>query len=207
MSVIKLYRHPLSGHSHRVELLLSVLGLNAEIIDIDLMKGEQKSTEFLAKNPNGQVPAIEDNGIFYTDSNAILVYLATKYDLERSWLPTDAIDASDIQKYLTIAAGAVAYGPAAARLVTLFGAGLDHDNAINTATNLFEKLNGHLENRDWLATNHPTIADIANYAYIAHSPEGNVDLAKYPNIISWLNRVESLSGFVPMVTSKVGLAA
>ncbi|MFT5521456.1 MAG: glutathione S-transferase, partial [Enterobacterales bacterium] len=165
MSVIKLYRHPLSGHSHRVELLLSVLGLNAEIIDIDLMKGEQKSTEFLAKNPNGQVPAIEDNGIFYTDSNAILVYLATKYDLERSWLPTDAIDASDIQKYLTIAAGAVAYGPAAARLVTLFGAGLDHDNAINTATNLFEKLNGHLENRDWLATNHPTIADIANYAY------------------------------------------
>ena len=81
------------------------------------------------------------------------------------------------------------------------------DNAINTATNLFEKLNGHLENRDWLATNHATIADIANYAYIAHAPEGNVDLANYPNIVSWLNRVESLSGFVPMVISKVGLAA
>jgi glutathione S-transferase len=207
MSTIKLYRHPLSGHSHRVELLLSVLGLEAQIIDIDLMKGEQRSTEFLEKNPNGQVPAIEDDGIFYTDSNAILVYLATKYDLGRSWLPTDATDASDIQKYLTIAAGAVAYGPAAARLVTLFGAGLDHDNAINTATNLFEKLNSHLANREWLATNHPTIADIANYAYIAHAPEGNVDLANYPNIVSWLNRIESLSGFVPMVTSKVGLAA
>ena len=207
MSNIKLYRHPLSGHSHRVELLISVLGIDAEIINVDLMKGEQKSAEFLAKNPNGQVPALEDNGMFIADSNAILVYLATKFDSSRTWLPDDAMAAASIQKYLTIAAGAVAFGPAAARLVTLFGAGLDHQNAITTAENLFTALNSHLENNDWLATSHATIADIANYAYIAHAPEGNVDLSKYPNIKDWLNRIESIKGFVPMQSSKVGLAA
>lgn len=56
MSAIKLYRHPLSGHAHRVELLLSLLGLDTELIDVDLLKGEHKQPEFLKKNRVGQVP-------------------------------------------------------------------------------------------------------------------------------------------------------
>ena len=59
MTTIKQYRHPLSGHSHRAELLISLLGLDAEIIDVDLMKGEHKQPEFLAKNPQGQVPVLQ----------------------------------------------------------------------------------------------------------------------------------------------------
>jgi glutathione S-transferase len=207
MSKIKLYRHPLSGHAHRVELLLSLLNIDAEIINIDLMKGEQKSSEFLMKNPDGQVPALEDGDSYFSDSNAILVYLATKYDKERLWLPTSAEEASEVQKYLTVAAGAIAFGPAAARLVTLFGAGLDAETAINTANNVLGKLNARLQNREWLATNHVTIADVANYAYIAVAPEGNVSLDDYPNVITWLKRMESLPGFVPMHASSVGLSA
>ena len=207
MSEIKLYRHPLSGHAHRVELLLSLLNIDAEIIDVDLMKGEQKSPEFLKKNPSGQVPALQDGDSYFADSNAILVYLATKYDSARSWLPTSAEEASEVQKYLTTAAGAIAFGPAAARLVTLFGAGLDANTAINTAKNVLGQLNAHLDNREWLATNHATIADVANYAYIAVAPEGNVSLADYPNVNAWLNRIEALPGFVSMHASAVGLAA
>ena len=207
MSNIKLYRHPLSGHAHRVELLLSLLNIDAEIIDVDLMKGEQKSPEFLKKNPNGQVPALQDGENCYSDSNAILVYLATKYDKDRTWLPTSADGASEVQKYLTAAAGPVAFGPASARLVTLFGAGLNADTAINTANNLFKQLNSHLTGRDWLATDKPTIADVANYAYIAVAPEGNVSLDEYPNILTWLKRIEALPGFVPMHSSSVGLNA
>ncbi len=207
MSKIKLYRHPLSGHAHRVELLLSLLNINAEIIDVDLMKGEQKSPEFLKKNPSGQVPALQDGENYFADSNAILVYLASKYDSARSWLPTGAEEASEVQKYLTTAAGAIAFGPAAARLVTLFGAGLDAEVAINTAKNVLGHLDQHLDGREWLATNHATIADVANYAYIAVAPEGNVSLDEYPNVVAWLKRIESLPGFVSMHASAVGLAA
>jgi len=205
MSNINLYRHALSGHSHRVELLLSLLGMEANIIDVDLMKGAHKTPEFLKKNLFGQVPVLEDGDVTIADSNAILVYLATNYDQQRSWLPIDALDAADVQRFLSIAAGPVASGPAAARLVNVFGAGLDHQKAIDTAYALFEVLEQHLSDREWLATDHATIADVANYAYIAHAPEGDVSLVGYPNVREWLSRVERLSGFVAMQATPAGL--
>jgi glutathione S-transferase len=64
----------------------------------------------------------------------------------------------------------------------------------------------HLSSRDWLVGDHATLADVSNYAYIAHAPEGNVSLADYPNIRRWLARVEGLEGFVSMQKSAVGLA-
>lgn len=205
MSNINLYRHALSGHAHRAQLLLSLLGLEANIIDVDLIKGAHKTPEFMQKNLFGQVPVLEDGDVTVADSNAILVYLATKYDLERNWLPTDAEDAAEVQRFLSMAAGPVASGPAAARLVNVFGAGLDHQKAIDTAYALFDVLEQHLSEREWLATDHATIADVANYAYIAHAPEGDVSLENYPYVRGWLSRVEGLLGFVVMQETPVGL--
>ncbi len=207
MSNIKLYRHPLSGHSHRVELLLSLMGINADIIDVDLMQGAHKTPEFLRKNPAGQVPVLEDDGTILSDSNAILVYLASKYDDSHSWLPSGSVEAAEVQKCLTAAAGPVAFGPAAARLVNVFGAGLDHEKAKETAHGLLHSLNDHLATRSWMVGFKPTIADVANYAYIAHAPEGDVSLDNYPNVRSWLQRIEQLPGFIPMQATAVGLAA
>jgi glutathione S-transferase len=76
MSTIKLYRHALSGHSHRAQLLLSLLGLDAKLVDVELAAGEHKQAAFLAKNRFGQLPLLEDGDIVIADSNAILVYLA-----------------------------------------------------------------------------------------------------------------------------------
>jgi len=207
MSKIKLYRHALSGHSHRVEVFLSILGLDAEIIDVDLMSGAHKKPEFLEKNAFGQVPVLEDGSITVADSNAILTYLATKYDQQRTWLPLDAVKAAEVQRFLSVAAGEIAHGPAAARLATVFGAGLDHEKAIETAHAVLGVLETHLQGRDWLATDLPTIADVANYTYIAHAPEGNVSLQDYPNVRAWLKRFETLPGFVPMQATAIGLAA
>ncbi|MBE9559831.1 MAG: glutathione S-transferase [Proteobacteria bacterium] len=207
MSTIKLYRYPLSGHSHRVENFLSILGLDAEIITVDLVEGEHKTPEFLSKNIFGQVPVLEDGPTTISDSNAILIYLASKYDSKRQWLPLGAEEAANVQRFLSIAAGEIAYGPAAARLVTVFGATLDHDAAIAGGHALFEILEKHLQGRDWLAGDHATIADIADYTYIAHAPEGNVSLTGYPNIRAWLNRVEALPGFTAMQATEIGLAA
>ncbi|MDX2322396.1 MAG: glutathione S-transferase [Moritella sp.] len=207
MSAIKLYRHPLSGHSHRVEVFLSLLGLDNDIIDVDLLKGAHKQPEFLQRNSLGQVPVIEDGDMTLADSNAILVYLASKYDPYRTWLPEDFTQAAQVQRFLSVAAGKVAFGPAAARLVNVFGASLDHQHAKNIAHALLTELNTHLADSSWLVGTTPTIADVANYAYIAHSPEGDISLAAYPHVRRWLTRFEALTGFVPMQNTAVGLTA
>ena len=203
---IRLYRHALSGHSHRAELFLSLLGLPFERIDIDLAAGAHKQPEFLKINLFGQLPAIDDDGITIPDSNAILVYLAMKY-ADSSWLPRDPEGAAAVQRWLSVAAGQIAYGPAAARLVNVFGAKLDHDRAKMIANSLFELMETHLEGRKFLVGDSPTIADVAGYSYIAHAPEGDVSLQPYPHIRAWLTRIEQLPGFVPMVNTAVGLAA
>jgi len=207
MSALTLYRHPLSGHAHRAELFLSLLGIDAKRIDVDLLNGEHRKTEFLTKNPFGQVPILEDGDITVADSNAILVYLARKYDADNRWLPAEPEQQAKVQQYLSLAAGKIASGPAAARLVTLFGAPLDLDNAIRIAHEILAVLNSQLEGRTWLVGNQPTLADIACYSYIAHAPEGNVSLDAYPFIRQWLTAVEQLPGFIAMPSSKVGLNA
>jgi glutathione S-transferase len=202
---IKLYRHPLSGHSHRVQLLLSLLGLPTELIDVDLRAGAHKQPSFLAMNPFGQVPVIDDGGTLVADANAILVYLARKYDGD-AWLPADPLGAARVQRWLSVAAGQLAHGPAAARLVTVFGAKLDADELITRSHALLRVMNAELARHDFLAGERPTIADVACYTYIAHAPEGNVSLAEYGQVRAWLARVAALPGFMPMQATRVGLA-
>lgn len=203
---IRLHRHPLSGHCHRVELFLSLLGLPVELIDVDLAAGAHKAPAFLAMNPFGQVPVIEDGEVTIADSNAILVYLAIKYAEER-WLPRDPERAAGVQRWLSVAAGPLAFGPAAARLVTIFKGPFRADEVIARAHALFAVMELQLQQSAFLAGDLPTIADVANYAYTAHAPEGNVSLAAYPHLRAWQERVEDLPRFVPMTSTPAGLAA
>ncbi|WP_296249116.1 glutathione S-transferase [Pseudomonas sp. UBA4194] len=203
---IKLYRHPLSGHSHRVELLLSLLELPTELVFVDLAKGDHKKAAYLAINAFGQVPVIDDNGTLISDSNAILVYLAKTYG-SGSWQLPDPITEARVQRWLSVAAGQVAYGPAAARLITVFGAALNAEEVIARAHTLLKVMETELSDSPFLIGSEPSIADVANYSYIAHAPEGNVSLAPYPNVRAWLQRVEALPGFVPMQRTAVGLQA
>ena len=207
MNNIKLYRHPLSGHSHRAQLLLSLLSLDAELVDVDLAAGEHKQSGFLAKNRFGQVPVLEDGDTLIADSNAILVYLAEQYDASNTWSPVEPVAAAEVQRFLSIAAGQIASGPAAARLVNVFGAALDQKRAIEVAHNVLAVLESHLDGREWLVGSSPTIADVANYAYIAHAPEGDVALDNYPSVRAWLARIVALPGFIPMQATAVGIAA
>ncbi len=203
---IKLHRHALSGHCHRVELMLSLLGVAHEALDVDLASGAHKQPEFRALNVFGQVPVIEDNGVVIADSNAILVYLASRYDEGGTWYPTESDRAAHVQRFLSAAAGPIAFGPAAARLVTVFGATLDHEGAKQRAHAVLSSLDAHLESRDYLVDT-PTVADVACYSYIAHAPEGGVALDDYPNVRSWLQRIEAWDGFVPMQQTRAGLVA
>jgi glutathione S-transferase len=206
MSPIKLYTFSLSGHAHRVQLALSLLNQPVELIEMDLRGGQHKRPEFLALNPFGQVPVIDDNGFVLADSNAILVYLARRHG-NADWLPTDAAGEAAVQRWLSVAAGLVAFGPAAARLVTVFGASFQADEVIGRAHGLLKVMDAELATKPFLIGARPSIADIANYSYIAHAPEGNVSLADYPNVRAWLARIEALPGFVPMPATAAGLRA
>ncbi|HEY4164853.1 MAG TPA: glutathione S-transferase [Dongiaceae bacterium] len=203
---MKLYFYPLSGHSHRVRLFLSLLGVDHELAEVDLAKGAHKTPEFLKLNSFGQVPVLDDNGTIVSDSNAILVYLAKKFG-KTDWLPETPFEAAAVQRWLSVAAGPLAYGPAAARLVTVFGAPFNPEEVINRAHAVLKLVNGELAGRPWIAAGNPTIADVALYSYIARAPEGNVDLSAYPHVKAWLRRFESLSQFVPFQKTPVGLAA
>ena len=204
MNPIKLYHFPLSGHAHRVQLMLSLLELPTETVFVDLAKGAHKQPEFLAINSFGQVPVLDDNGVVLADSNAILVYLANKYGHGR-WLPTDPVGAARVQRWLSVAAGPLHAGPATARLITVFGASNNAEDVIARSHNLLKVIDQELNNNTYLAGDAPTIADIAGYTYIAHAPEGNVSLQDYANVRAWLARIEALPGFVGMPRTAVGL--
>lgn len=195
---IRLYGFPLSGHSHRVRLFLALLGLPVDSVTVDLPNGAQKAPGFLARNPFGQVPVIEDGAVTLADSNAILVYLATRYDPSGRWYPRDPQAMAEVQRWLSVAAGPLAAGPARARLVALFGFPFDLAQAQAEAARLFAVLEGHLAGRVFLVGAAPTIADLAIYGYTAHAPEGGVALNSYPHIRGWLARIEALPGFVGM---------
>ncbi|ACB26652.1 glutathione S-transferase family protein [Methylobacterium radiotolerans] len=203
---MKLYHHPLSGHAHRARLFLSLLGVPHEAIEVDLKAGAHKRPEFLALNPFGQVPVLDDDGTVVSDSNAILVYVARKLG-RTDWLPEDAEGEAAVQRWLSVAAGELAYGPAAARLVTVFGAKFNPEEVIGRAHTLLGRLEAHLTGRDWLVGERPTIADVALYSYLARAPEGNVDLSGYPTVNAYLRRIEALPGFVSFVQTPAGLTA
>ncbi|WCT76154.1 glutathione S-transferase family protein [Novosphingobium humi] len=203
---MKLYHHPLSGHAHRAVLFASLINVPHELVEVDLLAGAHKQPEFLALNPFGQVPVLDDDGLAIADSNAILVYLAKKAG-RTDWLPEDAQGAAMVQRWLSVAAGEVAYGPAAARLITVFGARFHAEEVIARAHTLLGRLEARLQGSEWLVGARPTIADVAIYSYVARAPEGNVDLSAYPGVNAFLRRVEALPGFVPFAQTPAGLTA
>ncbi len=194
---LRLHRFALSGHAHRVQLFLSLLGLPFECVDVDLVGGAHKQPAFLQLNPFGQVPVLEDGDVVLPDSNAILVYLASRYDASGQWWPRDPVRCAEVQRWFSVAAGPLAAGPAAARVARLFKRPEDpRPHAI--AQELFTRMENHLAAREWLVGDHPTLADVALYTYTAHAPEGGITLEAYPHLCRWLARVEALPGFVGM---------
>jgi len=203
--MIKLYEFPLSGHAHRVRLMLSLLNLEYDSIHVKLDQDEHKEEIFTKINPFQQVPVLIDNGVIIRDSVAIICYLASQYNTK--WYPQDSKSIARIQEWLAIATKEIAAGPASARLVTVFGAKLDHQKVIKQSHSLLKIIDKHLHNRKWLAINEVSVADIAAYTYIAHAPEGGVSLISYSNITSWLARIEKLPGFIAMNKTPIELAS
>ncbi|BAZ23274.1 glutathione S-transferase domain protein [Kalymmatonema gypsitolerans NIES-4073] len=197
--MIKLYGHELSGNSYKAKLMLSLLGLDYEWIKVDLLAGAHKQPEFLALNSFGQVPVLVDENTVLPDAQAILVYLARQYGGE-SWLPREAEPMSRVIRWLSTTAGEIRQGPEAARLYYLLKAtSINLEQANQKAEFILTQLNNHLADREWLALERPTIADVAVFPYVALAPDGKISLDNYPNVLAWIERVKHLPGFVGMI--------
>lgn len=202
--LLVLHGTALSGHTHRVELLMLMLELPYRFVPAPA--DVRCSSAFRQLNPLGQIPVLEDGELVLADSNAILVYLAKRYAPGSAWLPEAPLAASQVQRWLSIAAGEVAFGPATARKVRQWGMDGDADRGSRIATRLLSFMDTHLAERAYLAAEHLSIADLACYSYIAHAPEGGIPLEPYPAVVTWLRRIESLPRFRGMPSSPLPLA-
>lgn len=205
---MKLYGHPLSGNTHRVQALLGLLGVDHDYVTVDLKTGAHKSPEFLALNPLGQVPVLVDGDLTLRDSTAIMTYVAARHDPQNRWFPTDPVARAKVQEWLSTAVNEIQHGPFVVRAIKLFGSPADEATAAAKTHALFSALfEPHLTGRDWLVGDDATAADLACYSYIARVTEGGFDLSAYPAITAWLARVEAIEGFPPMVRIEDLMAA
>jgi glutathione S-transferase len=202
---MKLYSHPLSLNCYKVRLLLAFLGQAYDCETVDLVNDRHKSNEFLRMHPLGQVPVLVDEDFSIWDSQAILVYLARKFESE--WLPIDAKTSAQITAWLSFAAKELAIGLAAARVHHLLGGkginfvthlNIDIDKASAQGVKSLEVLNSYLADHPWLAGDAPTIADIACFPSIEFAHEGKISLSARPHVQNWVAQVKQLPGYIPM---------
>ena len=195
--MIQLYYHELSGNCHKARLMLSLLGLEHELVPVDLMSGEQKSPQFLKLKTLGQVPVLTDDDVVIWDAQAILVYLAQRYGGE-DWLPESAELMSKVVQWLSMAANEIQQGLAKARWQVLFKVETDLGLAQKKAHQVLQILDEHLAQRPWLECDRPTIADVACYSYVGLAGDGKVSLEAYPHARAWINRIKQLPGYIGM---------
>ena len=194
---MKLYDAAASGNCHKVRMLLSILGIAHEVIPINLLGMEQKTSAHMARNPLGTVPVLEDGDVTICDSQAILVYLASKHGGE-AWLPRDPVGQAKVQQWLSFAVNELWNGSALARANLLFGRDIDLARAQAAANISLAVMDQHLEANDWLALGRPTIADIACYPYSALAEEGEISLVPFAALAAWFERIKALEEYVSM---------
>ena len=201
--VMTLHVAPRSGNSHRVEHFLNTLSLPYRTVMHDYGADDLKASTFLALNPRGQVPVLEDGGRVVWDSLAILVYLARKHGSER-WLPADAEGEAEVMQWLAVAGNEHLFGLAQVRIMRRYRERneplvLTHlDRALALSARGLATMERRLAANNWLALDRPNIAEMACFTYPALHGEAEIDLTPYPAVRTWLGRVRALPGFKPM---------
>lgn len=195
--MLRLYDFELSGSCYKIRLFLNILGLDYEQVPVDFINKEHKSEKYTALNPFGEIPIFEDGALRLRDAQAILVYLAKKYDQTHQWYPEDAESSGRISQWLATGGGEI-MNSAGARLVKILNYPLDLEKLQTGANRVFKIMDEHLADKDWLELGHPTIADISCFPYTAMAGEGGIDLTPYPNVLKWIERMKQLPHFIPM---------
>ena len=192
-----LHGFPISANTHRVRLLLSLLGLSWREELVDLVRGQQRGAAFRRLAPTGQVPVLEEEALTIWDSHAILVYLAQTCG-GADWWPATAADQSQVWQWLFFDCNEIHNGIGYARNHRAFGIACDYEAAAARGRAALSVLDERLAAAPWLALGRLTLADLACYPMVAVADQAGIDLAFYDNVRPWLHRLESLPQFVAM---------
>ena len=205
--MLRLYDNHLSGNGYKPRLLLAHLGRTYERVELDILMGETRSPEFLARNRNGRIPVLElDDGMCIAESNAILFYLAEG----SRFLPFDTLSRAVTLQWMFFEQ--YSHEP----FIAVARHWIQHTEMTESQRRrLPEKqeggraalavMEGHLRESDWFGGYSMNIADIALYAYTHVADEGGFDLARYPAVRAWLGRVAEQPGHVPMNPAPAGV--
>ncbi|WP_164002985.1 glutathione S-transferase family protein [Pyxidicoccus caerfyrddinensis] len=199
---MKLYFHPMSGNSRRVLLVATHLDIPLERIEVDLTTGKQRETSYLGINPNGRVPALDDDGFVLWESRAIMLYLAEKTP-GQTLLPTDARGRADVNRWLFWCS---AHMSQAATVLVLenfvkqrTGRGPPNPTEVARGEALFAQaapvLDSHLAGRTWVTQERLTLADFSLASSFALAGPARLPLGDYANIRAWLGRVQELEAW------------
>ena len=190
--MLRLYDYLPSGNGYKIRLLLTQLGIAFERIEMDILKGETRTPEFLHKNANGRIPLLElEDGTSLAESNAILFYLAEG----TPYLANDRLARAHILQWMFFEQ--YSHEPNIATVRFWYHSGFTDERRALLATKrqlgyaALGVMEGHLASRPFFVRNAYSIADIALYAYTHVAHEGEFDLQPFPHVRAWLERVRS----------------
>ncbi|MHB8534998.1 MAG: glutathione S-transferase family protein [Sulfuricaulis sp.] len=195
---MKLYGHPFSAAARRVQILCEECGIPYSYQVVNLMGGEQYKPEYLALNPNGKVPAIDDDGFVLWESQAIMRYLCEKHKA-KSWYPAEPRARAQVEAWLDW--NHTRLGTEAAKL--MFNTNFAGDNADKAAiedakkwlVKILPMMDGELKKRKYLCSDQPTLADIAASTNIAYLEMCQYDLGPYPAVSKWYGAMKARPSF------------
>ena len=197
---MKIYGDHRSGNCYKLELLCALLDLNYEWQSVDIMRGDTRTPEFLARNPNAKVPLLElSDGRCLAESNAILLFLAEGSRL----VPTESFSRARMFQWLFFEQYSHEPYIAVARFIALY-LGLPQERQAEYQSKqaggykALDVMETQLQDSPYMVADGPSLADIALYAYTHVAADGGFELTGYPAITAWLRRIESLPGYQPM---------
>jgi len=197
---LRIYGDKRSGNCYKLELLLSLLGKSCEWVDVDILKGETRTSAFLEKSPNGKIPILElDDGRVLSESNAIMHYLASNTPL----LPSTPYTYAQVLQWQFFEQYSHEPYIAVARYINLY-LGLPDDKRAEFESKqaggyrALEVMEKQLKQTPFLIGDTLSLADISLFAYTHVAHEGGFDLSAYPAIRNWIGLVKEQQGFIAM---------
>jgi glutathione S-transferase len=205
-----LYSMQRSGNCYKVRLALAQLGIAHDIVEVDILKGETHTPDFLAMNPSGQIPLLRiAPGRYLAESNAILCFLADKSHL----MPDDPATRASILQWMFFEQHAIVPNIGAAYFwLALVKGGRELrqyaiDDWMEEGYRALSVMERHLAANDYFGGGSYSIADIALYAYTHVAHQCDYDLARFPALRAWLGRVAAERDHVPMELPPLAAAA
>lgn len=198
--MIRLYDYLSSGNGYKVRLLLTLLAIPFERVELDIVKGETRTPEFLEKNPNGRIPLLQtDDGKLLAESNAILFYLADG----TSYMPNEPFARAQTMQWMFFEQYSHEPNIATVRhWIMHLGVSEEQREALAQKQKqgyaALQVMEAQLQNHEFFVADRYSIADIALYAYTHVAPQGGFELGSFPAIRAWLDRVSQQPGHIPI---------